>query len=197
MHREGIAPSPTPDGIAHVRPGMRVRRTFRWFAGPLAVAALVTTSLPSIAADEPPTGGRVPTVTRLVKLFLEKEASLGTAVRNADANALGALLTDDFELRTGARAASPIPRADWMRELLRTRDPGGEISGMAVHDFGAVAIASFTQRTAGGPLLVVDVWRGQAGGDWKLAVRYASSARSPAFTIPGRCAIEPEIPHKY
>ena len=176
---------------------MRVTRVLRWFAGPLAMAALVAASLPSIAADEPPTGGRVPTVTRLVKLFLEKEASLATAVRNGDANVLGSLLTDDFELRTGARAASPIPRADWMRELLRTRAPGGEITGMAVHDFGAVAIASFTQGTAGGPLLVVDVWRGQAGGDWKLAVRYASPAGSPAFTIPGGRATEPEIPKKY
>jgi hypothetical protein len=175
---------------------MRVTRAI-WLVGSLAMTALVAASLPCGAADEPPTGGRVPTVTRLVKLFLEKEASLATAVRSADANALGSLLTDDFELRTGARAASPIPRADWMRELLRTRDPGGDITGMAVHDFGAVAIVSFTQGTAGGPLFVVDVWRGQAGGDWKLAVRYASPAGSPAFTIPGGGASEPEIPKKY
>jgi len=175
---------------------MRVTRAFRVFAASLVLIALGAASLPSAAADEPPTGGRVPTVTRLVKLFLEKEASLATAVRNADANALGSLLTDDFELRTGARAASPIPRAVWMREVLRTRDPGGEISRMAVHDFGAVAIASFTQDTTGGPLLVVDVWRGQ-GMDWKLAVRYASPAGSPSFAIPGGSAREPEIPKKY
>ena len=176
---------------------MRVTRTFRWFAGSLAIAVLVAASWPSIAADEPPTGGRVPTVTRLVKLFLEKEAALATAVRNADADALGALLTDDFELRVGARAARPIARADWMRELLRRRDPGGDISGMAVHDFGAAAIASFTQGTAKGPLFVVDVWRGQVDGDWKLAVRYASPAGSAVFTVPGARTSEPEIPKKY
>src|SRR5260370_41945888 len=175
---------------------MRLTRTFRLFAGLLAFPALLVASLPSVAADEQPTGGRVPTVTRLVKLFLEKEASLGAAVRNADPTALGGLLTDDFELRTGARAASPIPRADWMRELLRTRDPGGDISRMAVHDFGAIAIASFTQGAAGGPVFVVDVWRGQ-GADWKLAVRYASPAGSPSFAIPGGSASEPEIPKKY
>jgi hypothetical protein len=175
---------------------MRLMRAFRLFAGLLALPALLVASSPSLAADEPPTGGRVPTVTRLVKLFLEKEAALGAAVRNADANALGSLLTDDFELRTGARAASPIPRADWMRELLRTRDPGGDISRMAVHDFGAVAIASFTQNAAGGPVFVVDVWRGQ-GTDWKLAVRYASPVGSSAFAIPGGSAREPEIPKKY
>ena len=175
---------------------MRLTRAFRLFSGVLALTALFVASSPSVAADEPPSGGRVPTVTRLVKLFLEKEASLGAAVRNADATALGRLLTDDFELRTGARAASPIPRADWVRELLRTRDPGGDISRMAVHDFGAVAIASFTQDTVGGPVFVVDVWRGQ-GSDWKLAVRYAGPAGSPAFAIPGGSASEPEIPKKY
>jgi hypothetical protein len=175
---------------------MRVTRTFDLFVGLVALAALFVASLPSVAADEQPTGGRVPTVTRLVKLFLEKETSLGTAVRDADANALGALLTDDFELRTGARAASPIPRAEWVRELLRTRDPGGDISRMAVHDYGAIAIVSFTQEAAGGPVFVVDVWREQ-GIDWKLAVRYAGPAGSPTFAIPGGGASEPEIRKKY
>jgi hypothetical protein len=175
---------------------MRMTPTLRRFVGVLALPALFAASSPSVAADEPPTGVPVPTVTRLVKLFLDKEALLGAAVHSADAIALGALLTDDFELRTGARAASPIPRADWMRELLRTRDPGGDISRMAVHDFGAIAIASFTQDAAGGPVFVVDVWRGQ-GGDWKLAVRYASPVGSPAFSIPGSGVSEPEIPKKY
>ena len=169
-------------------------RRLRLFAGALASAALFAVSLPSIA-DEPPSGGRVPTVTRLVKLFLDKEASLGAAVRRGDATALGALLADDFELRTGARVASPVPRTDWMRELMRTRDPGGDISGMAVHDYGTVAIASFTQESAGGPVLVVDVWHAQ-GADWKLAVRYSAPAGSPVFPIPGSGASEPEIPKK-
>jgi hypothetical protein len=169
--------------------------TLRRFVGVLALPALVA-AWTSLAADESPTGGRVPTVTRLVKLFLDKEALLGAAVRRADATALGALLTEDFELRTGARAATPIPRSDWMREMLRTRDPGGDINRMAVHDFGAIAIASFTQETAGGPVFVVDVWRGQ-GADWKLAVRYASPVGAPAFSIPGSGATEPEIPKKY
>ena len=174
---------------------MRVTRILRSLVGPLVLAVLLVASGPSVA-DEPASGGRVTTVTRLVKLFLEKEAALGAAVRNADATALGSLLTDDFELRTGARAASPIPRADWMREVLRTRDPGGDISGMAVHDLGAIAIASYTQDSANGPMFVVDVWRGQ-GNDWKLAIRYAGPAGSPAFAIPGGAAGEPEIPKKY
>ncbi len=140
--------------------------------------------------------GTVQTVTRLVKVFLDKEASLGAAIRNVNAAALEALLTDDFELRTGARPASPVPRADWMREVLRSRDSGGEVSRMAVHDYGAVAIVSFTQDGAGGAMFVVDVWRAEAK-DWKLAVRYASPAGSPAFAIPGVGPAEAEIPKKY
>jgi hypothetical protein len=83
-----------------------------------------------------------------------------------------------------------------MREVLRTHDPGGEVRGMAVHDYAAVAIASFTQDGPAGTLFVVDVWR-QQGSDWKLAVRYSSPAGAPAFPIPGVGAAEPEIPKKY
>src|SRR5215471_12939692 len=158
MHREAIAPRRIPDRPA-AAPGY-VTRGLRLFVGALASATFFAAS-PSAVADEPPSGGRIPTVTRLVKIFLDKEAQLGAAVRGADAATLGALLTDDFELRTGARAASPVPRDDWMRELMRTRDPGGDISRMAVHDYGTVAIASFTQDSSAGPMFVVDVWRTQ------------------------------------
>src|SRR6266404_5491612 len=58
---------------------MRLKRTFRLFAGLLVLPVSLVASLPSLAADEQPTGGRVSTVTRLVKLFLEKEASFGAA----------------------------------------------------------------------------------------------------------------------
>lgn len=163
-------------------------------AARLALAAILAAA-PSFAGAEG-SAGRVGTVTRLVQLFLGKEASLRAAVRDADAAALGRLLEDDFELRTGARAAIPVPRTEWMAELLRTRDPGGEIRGMAVHDFGSVAVASFVQDAAQGPMLVVDVWRGH-GAEWKLAVRYASPAGTDAFRIPGAGAREPEMPKKY
>jgi hypothetical protein len=148
------------------------------------------------AADEPPTGGRVPTVTRLVKLFIDREAALGDAIRDADAAALDDLLTDDFELRTGARAATPIPRAEWMREVLRTRRGGDGIQGMAVHDYGTVDIVSFTMSGDAGAIFVVDVWRAQ-GDRWRLAVRYAAPAGGDSFPIPGAAAAEPGIPKKY
>jgi hypothetical protein len=170
-----------------------MRRMFR--AG-LFICAALGIAAPSIA-DEAPARSRVGTVTRLVKLFLDREAALATAIRSGDATSLGAMLADDFELRIGPRAANPIPRADWMREVLRTREPGGEAGRMAVHDLGTAAIVSFTQDGPSGPMFVVDVWRGQGGAEWKLAVRYASPVGASAFVIPGAGPEEKEIPKKY
>jgi hypothetical protein len=152
--------------------------------------------MPALAADERPASGSVPTVTRLVKLYLDREAALGDAIRSGDGSALANLLTDDFELRAGARAAAPVPRADWMQEVLRTREAGDSIDRMAVHDYGTVAVVSFTMNANAGPIFVVDVWRAE-GPQPKLAVRYASPAGTSKFAIPGAGASEPEIPKKY
>lgn len=163
------------------------------------VGVAVLSFLPALhtnAADRQPTGGQVPTITRLVKLFLERESAIGDAIRKGDAQALGDLLTDDFEMRTGARAAAPVPRAEWMREILRTRDGGTNIGRTAVHDYGTVQVVSFTMSGNAGSIFVVDVWR-QQGESLKLAVRYASPTGNPQFAIPGAGTSELEFPKKY
>jgi len=162
----------------------------------IAALCLPLVAAPASAADEPPTGGRVPTVTRLVMLFQEREAAVGDAIRNGDAQMLENLLTEDFEMRTAARPTAPVPRAEWMREVMRTRDAGDGIDRMAVHDYGAVEIVSFTMGTKTGRVFVVDIWRAQ-GEAWKLAVRYASPIGTPQFAIPGAGAPEQEILKKY
>jgi len=161
----------------------------------VALPFLAFAAMPSLAVDERPTGGRVPTVTRLVALYLDREAALGDAIRGGDAPALANLLTDDFELRAAARAASPVPRAEWMREVLRTREAGDDIERMAVHDYGTVAVVSFTMNAKPGRIFVVDIWRAE-GPQPKLAVRYASPAGTPQFAIPGAGAPEAEIPKR-
>ena len=160
MHQGDIAPYRI-DGYLEGTPGMRldlrsaVWRVFRT----AALSCLPLVALHAIAADERPIGGQVPTITRLVKLFLERESAIGTAISNSDSQALGDLLTDDFEMRTGAHAAAPISRAEWMREVLRTRDRGKDIGRMAVHDYGTVQVVSFTMSANAGLIFVVDVWR--------------------------------------
>ncbi|HYT98475.1 MAG TPA: hypothetical protein VEO36_14225 [Casimicrobiaceae bacterium] len=148
------------------------------------------------AADERPTGGRVPTVTRLVKLFTEQEAAMAAAIRAGDASAVERLLTDDFEMRTGATPANPVPRAEWLTEMMRVRNPGDDVTGMAVHDVNSAAIVSFVQGRGQTAIFIVDVWRATAANDWKLAIRYAAPAGSAAFTIPGAGAAA-VIPKKY
>ena len=148
------------------------------------------------AADERPTGGRVPTVTRLVKLFTEQEAALASAIRAGDASTVERLLTDDFEMRTGAMPANPVPRDEWLSEMMRVRNPGDDATGMAVHDLNGAAIVSFAQGRGQSAIFVVDVWRA-AGNDWKLAIRYAAPAESAALPIPGAGAAPTVIPKKY
>src|SRR5262249_15411742 len=137
----------------------------------------------------------VPTITRLVKLFGERETELAQAVRAADAAKLRDLLADDFEMRVGVQAATPIPRAAWIDAMMRTRDPGGAAQRVAVHDLGDGAIASFVQEGDHGAVFVIDVWRKQ-GTVWKLAIRYTSPTGTADFPIPG-AAPTGEIPKKY
>ncbi len=163
------------------------------FAAALVGFALAGATLTAAGGEAPP---RIPTVTRLVKLFLEHEAQLGDAVRAGDVAGIERLLTEDFELRVGARAGQPVPRADFVRALSAARDPGGDIGAMAVHDLGTTMIVSYAQGHRGGALFVVDVWRND-GGNWKLAIRYAAPAGDANAKIPGAPAAEPEIPKKY
>src|SRR5437764_14010070 len=104
------------------------RMAFAWMC-----VTLLAWAASASAADERATGGRVPTVTRLVKLFTEQEAALASAIRAGDASTVERLLTDDFEMRTGAMPSNPVPRDERLSEMLRVRNPGDCATGMAVH----------------------------------------------------------------
>jgi hypothetical protein len=159
-------------------------------------AAFAVASVPALSADT--ATGRVPTVTRLVKLFLEREDALSAAIHAGDAASLERTLADDFELRSGARAASPVPRVEFIADAAKHHPVSGAASRMAVHDLGSAAIVSFVQGDdATRAVFVVDVWRRQPAADWKLAIRYASPAGSPEFVIPGAGSPPTEIPKKY
>lgn len=145
----------------------------------LAIAACL--ALPAFAQPTPQTG-RVPTVTRLVKVFSGLEADLVAQVHSTDAGALDQSLDPSFEMRVGAAPGTPIPRDEWIRQARAASARPPRIDQMAVHDFGEVAVVSFREipaqaapaRAASGRF-VVDCWK-RAGDGWKLAVRYVSDA---------------------
>jgi len=139
--------------------------------------------------------GRVPVVTRLVRLFLDKEQALLEAQRQADAATLAALLSPDFELRSARQPATPVARAEWLAALPATRWPSGPmlIEQMSAHEHPGLVIVSFRLRPERDAdlktmpaLFIVDTWVGH-GEQWLLATRYASSAQ--AVAVPGDAAL--------
>jgi len=173
------------------RAGVANRCASRWR---LVVAVALCLSPPAWS-DTPPSGRGIITVTRYVKLFTDLEERMMDAVRTHDREAALKWLADDFEERTAAQPGRPVPRADWWETAHRSGAPD-RIEGMAVHDMGEIAIASFlmiwngaagasaepvqpqrpqSERPGQKRAYVVDVWK-RAGGTWKLAIRYTSGA---------------------
>jgi hypothetical protein len=152
-------------------------------------AALLLTSACSWA--QAPEVGRIPTVTRTVKLFSGLEIQLAENLRGGKKQEAEALLEDDFELRPANTPGLATPRADWLGATVGKYALPPRTEQMAVHDLGSVAVVSFLQpaseneaRDRGRDLFVVDVWK-RSGDTWKLAVRYAGPAGSASTSIPG------------
>ena len=144
----------------------------------LGVALSLAVCGNAIAQPAPQTG-RIPTVTRLVKVFSDLEAELQEQARSADPAALESSLDPSFEMREGGAPGTPVPRDDWIRRTRATAAQHRSIDQMAVHDLGSYALVSFreveTATTAGSrhQRFVVDCWK-RDGDSWKLAIRYAS-----------------------
>jgi hypothetical protein len=102
----------------------------------LAIAALV--ALPAVAQPAPPTG-RIPTVTRLVKVFSELEAGLVTQAHSTDTTALDQSLDPSFEMRTSAAPGVPVPRDEWILRARAAPAQTPHVDQMAVHDFASLS----------------------------------------------------------
>jgi hypothetical protein len=167
---------------------LEVRMTLR-----LVVLAFAVFVVAPAVAQPAPAPGRIPTVTRLVKLFTGREMDLVAATHATDVSALDAVLDPSFEMRTGEAPGTPVPRDAWIRDARRAAArESSRIDQMAVHDFGDVVIVSFRASAVAGAShvpparLVVDWWK-RDGETWKLAVRYVSDA-------PARPASRPRAP---
>ena len=146
----------------------------------LLAIAFALLALPALAQPAP-AAGRIPTVTRLVKIFSELENDLVAGAHADDPRRLDAMLDPAFEMRVGANPGVPLPRDEWIRAARAAPRGAPRMDQMAVHDFGTIAIVSFreTPTTAqrGKPQFVVDCWK-RTGDEWKLAVRYRSEVRA-------------------
>jgi len=148
-----------------------------------------------VSAQPAPQTGRIPTVTRLVKIFYELETELQTQARSADPAALEQSLDPSFEMRVGTSPGLPIPRDEWIRQARSAAAANRSIDQMAVHDLGAYAIVSFREvdpnAKSASQRFVVDCWK-RDGDSWKLAIRYVSDLpvtsekRTPAGTLDKR-----------
>ena len=151
------------------------------------LALLATLSCVAMAPCFPPSHAqaagattRIPTVTRLVKQFFELETTLNEKLAANDAAALDTLIDADFEARSAVNPGTPIPRADWVRAA-SGQPERPRIDQMAVHDFGNIAIVSFTSSagakaaTRDASRMIVDCWK-RSGERWLLVVRYESTA---------------------
>jgi hypothetical protein len=146
------------------------------------LVSLLASALPARAADTPPTGGRIVTMTRGMKVFGDAEYALIQALAAKDKAALDALVDETFEQRGGPNPGEGVPRDEWLPKAQAESSNGDRITQMAVHDMGELALVSFLlQRPGKGDAFVVDVWKKQAGSDKAvLQIRYFSAAAVPA-----------------
>ena len=133
--------------------------------------------------------GRSPTVTRLVKIFLDREQDLLAALSSRDAARLDGLLSERFEMRIGHEPGAPVPRADWIASAMKGAVHEFHIEQMAVQDIAPLAVASFLLRPVKAgkdapPLFIVDTWEPD-GSSWRLRVRYVATVTGPRSGIPG------------
>ena len=136
-------------------------------------------------ASTAPSPGRVALLTRPMAEFYHREQALAQALEAGQSKAAEGMLTPNFEVRTAANPGKPIPRAQWIQWMLRDKPMDARIDGMAVHDYGTVAVVSFHQHDVLGAAhvandrFIVDVWVKQAS-NWLLSVRYSAAGRSAA-----------------
>ena len=159
----------------------------------LILLGLLATFGGALAAGQVAPNGRggAVTPTRNVLTFTKLENAWLEAVQRRDAEALGRLLADDFEIRTAAAPGVPTARAEAVRESLRAPVTRSSIDQMAVHEYGDLMLVSFLWTLADGAapqsFFVVDSWK-RSGDEWKATVRYAAPVASGAPMVPGAVA---------
>jgi hypothetical protein len=161
----------------------------------LLLSCLLASALSAQAADTPPRNRTIPTVTLLVKTFSTIEGTMLDAAAAKDANLIGQMLADRFELRSAQAPAQPVPRDEFIAQLVKDGAFAGRVTQMATHEFGEVVQVSFMivmdavkTTPLASKIFVVDTWK-RVEGNWQLQVRYAAPADTSGKRVPGAAAL--------
>lgn len=104
-------------------------------------------------------------------------------MQRKDEAALSKLLSPDFEQWTPAPPGDPIPREEWLHDVLTAFTlESFRLSQIAVRTLDKSELVSFVLsrkavcggRDCGGIVFVVDLWQEQRDGTAQLLVRYES-----------------------
>lgn len=166
---------------------------------PVCSGGLAATVEPAVgAADQ----ARVPTVTRLVKIFGTLETQWMESVQRRDTAGIERILSDDFEMRIASAPGQPTPRAEWIKQSITDAPFTSSIEQMAAHELGNVIVVSFlwkldvAESSAISPqVFVVDTWT-QEAGTWRVRTRYAAPVGNSGKNVPGAAAIATIIKKK-
>lgn len=164
---------------------MDPRSGFTWYSHRFAAAVLAMACLgagaPAPAAAQ--SGGhRVMTMTRGVSVFGAAEAQLVEALKSHDAEAIDRIVGIEFEQRSASAPGMPVPRGDWLDQAAAEFAHSNGVRDMAVHEYGDVAVVSFTwlRDRPQAPAFVVDVWRRTAAdAPYQIVSRYVSPLPPP------------------
>jgi hypothetical protein len=171
----------------------------------LFIAAALCVFSFSIRAETPAGEmARVPTVTRLVQIFSQLESEVITALKQKDQAKLSKLMDQNFQLQVALKSADFVPLSKWLNtSLAEAHSYSYNLSDMAVRDLDQVVMVSFawkpyetSKKMAPSEVFVIDVWK-KEGADWKLALRFASTAPKHDVRFPGFTFADGIIEKKY
>jgi len=159
----------------------------------LAAAAIAAASLAlcvPVPAAAQSAGQRVMTMTRGVSVFGKAEVELAEALKSHDEAAIDRIVGIEFEQRSANAPSMPVPRGDFLDQAAAEFAHATGMRDMAVHEYGDVAVVSFTwmRDRPQAPAFVVDVWRRKTADDpYQVVSRYVS-ALPPAVARKRRAA---------
>lgn len=146
-------------------------------------AVVIVASLTSAAQEpvKPELHPKIITATRQVSIFTGLEKQMLAAIQKNDKSALGAMLSDDFQVELPD--ADPMPGDDWvnsvsnkgfiLKSFVIRQVSVLDLGDSAVVKFDRIEEATFKGKNESGEFFVIDVWK-KSGDSWKLANRYVA-----------------------